>query len=188
MSGEPLEDRRKALEEAFFRKENERLRERLRQREASRAAAGRLGDALGIDDPALLERLTTLGIDAEMAAALSLVPMVEVAWADGQLHDREKEAILQAAAAEGIEVGSASYGLLEAWTRERPGPELMEAWGDYLRALCAQLPAEERERLETTLMDRARATAEAAGGFLGLGAVSAAEEHVLAMLRDQLHR
>ena len=188
MSNELLDDRRKALEEAFFRKENERLRERLRQREARRVAADRLGKALGIGDAALLERLAALGIDAEVAAALALVPLVEIAWADGELHPREREAIMRAAAAEGVAAGSASYELLESWMRERPGPELMEAWGDYLRTLCAELPAAERKRLGTQLLDRARATAEAAGGFLGLGRVSGAEERVLARLRGYLDR
>ena len=41
--------------------------------------------------------------------ALALIPLVEVAWADESMDDREKEAILAAAADEGLDEQDPSY-------------------------------------------------------------------------------
>lgn len=179
MSSELLEDRRKALEEAFFRKESERLRSELQARRERENRESALGEASGISDRDLLTRLVGLGIEAETVAALSLIPLVEVAWADGKMEDRERDAILRGARASGIEPGSPSDGLLELWTQERPSAALMVSWKSYIGAVSKELSAEQRWRLEETLIGRARAVAEAAGGFLGIGKVSGAEETVL---------
>ena len=68
MADNVLESRRIALEESFFRKENERLRERMRiarEREAARQA---LASELGLRDEALLDRLLDLGIRIDTVA------------------------------------------------------------------------------------------------------------------------
>jgi len=65
-----------------------------------------------------------------------------VAWADGAIQDHERDAILQAAADEGIKVDSANYRLLEGWLDERPQPTLLEAWRDYAMAIARDLDAE----------------------------------------------
>ena len=184
MGGEVLEDRRKALEEAFFRKESQRLRTELQEKQDRETRKQSLGDASGITDEGLLARLVGLGIDAETVAALSLVPLVEVAWADGKMDGKERDAILRGARASGIEEGSPSDGLLELWTRERPPPDLMVNWKSYIQAVTQELSAEQRWRLEETLIGRARAVAEAAGGFLGIGAVSGAEEMALEEMKS----
>jgi len=179
MSRELLEDRRKALEEAFFRKESERLRSELQAKRAREDRAQSLGEASGIADEDLLDRLVDLGIEAETLAALSLVPLVEVAWADGKINERERDAIIRGARASGIEAGTPSDGLLEMWTRERPPAGLMASWKSYIGAMARELSAEQRWRLEETLIGRARSVADAAGGFLGIGKVSGAEEMIL---------
>jgi hypothetical protein len=178
-----LEDRRRALEEAFFRKESERLREQLHERlylqHEQEAAQERLAGASGIADRPLLARLASLGIRAETLAALTLIPLVEVAWADGEMDRRERDAVLRGAESCGIERGTPSHGLLGIWTEDRPAPELVESWKRYIHALCAELSADQRRHLEERILGRARAVAQAAGGFLGLAKVSKEEEAVL---------
>ena len=83
MSEEFLGDRKKALEESFFAKENEKLRHALQEKETVRTAKEALGEASGISDDAVLEHLMALDIGSDTVAALSLVPLVEVAWAEG---------------------------------------------------------------------------------------------------------
>ena len=115
-----LDDRRVALEEAFFRKENERLRERLRaerERESTRRA---LAGEVGLEDKALLDRLVELGIRVDTVEALVLVPLAMVAWADGKMDAREREAVLRGAEASGIAPGSPAYQLLDTWTIAAP--------------------------------------------------------------------
>jgi tellurite resistance protein len=177
-----LDESRQALECAFYRKEDEGLRTRLHEERERREAREALGREAGLSDPALVDRLVALGIRADTVEALVLVPLVEVAWADGTMDPREREAVLRAAASVGIAQGSPSYDLLDGWTQKRPAPELLESWRSYIRTLGRELSADHRWHLEEQVMGKARAVAEAAGGFLGLAKVSRAEEAVLADL------
>jgi hypothetical protein len=177
-----LDEKRAALEEAFFRKQDEPLHARLRAERERREARDALGREAGLSDATLVDRLVALGIRADTVEALVLVPLVEVAWADGTMDPREREAVLRAAASVGIAKDSPGYDLLEAWTHQRPAPELLESWRSYIRTLGAELSADHRWHLEEQVMGKARAVAEAAGGFLGLAKVSKSEEAVLAAL------
>jgi hypothetical protein len=75
-----LGDRRKALEEEFFRKQNEKLRERLHAQMERKDHRESLALAIGIRDAAVLDHLVALGLDGQTVAALGLVPLIEVAW------------------------------------------------------------------------------------------------------------
>jgi uncharacterized membrane protein YebE (DUF533 family) len=57
-----------------------------------------------------------LWIRAETVAALSVVPLVEVAWADGALNAKERRAIVERAA---IAPDSTEGALLEVWLDRR---------------------------------------------------------------------
>ena len=179
MSEGPLEETGRALDQAFFTEGAEPYREQLRLKEQERAAVDALREASDIDDDALLQSLAGLGIRVETLAALTMIPIVEVAWADGHMDDKERDAILSGAESTGIEPGSPSHGLLRLWTEERPAPALTSAWEAFIGALSGELTAAERDRMRERIVGRARAVAEAAGGFLGVGAVSREERAVL---------
>jgi hypothetical protein len=180
MSDEFLGDRKKALEESFFAKENARLIEKLRSDQRQKSAREGLAAISGISDPGVLEELVKLGIGPETWLAVSLAPLVEVAWANGAVGAAERRAVLTAAEANSVVPGSPSYALLEGWLAKRPDARLLEAWGEYIVDVCSRLPASEREALKRQVVGRARAVAEAAGGILGLGRkVSESEERVL---------
>lgn len=185
MSGEFLGDRRAALEEAFFARQDAELRQRLRQLDDARAKKEALAAASGIKDDAVLEELEALGLDADTVAALSVVPLVAVAWADGHIDDQERRSAFAKAAEMGLTTQSASLKLLEQWLARPPSPKLLTAWKDYIRALTATQSAEARQALKEGVMARARQVAHAAGGFLGLGRkASASETKVLAELEQ----
>jgi hypothetical protein len=176
-------DRQRALEEAFFAKEDAKLRQRLREVDEARSRKAALAAASGITDAAVLDKLAALGMTGETLAALALVPLALVAWADGGIDDREREAVLAAAAEAGLGRQEVGHRLLESWLRQPPPPDLLTAWTDYTRAVSAALDDGARRALKADLLGRARRVAEAAGGFLGLGRkVSAAEEAVLERL------
>ena len=82
-----LGDRGRALEDEFFRKEDQRLIERLRELRDKSVSREALALASGIKNEAILDKLLELGIRPETVAALALVPLAEVAWADGSLDD-----------------------------------------------------------------------------------------------------
>jgi hypothetical protein len=55
-------------------------------------------------------------------------------------------------------------------------------WRAYAEDLAARLDASERRLTRDDLVRRARVVAEAAGGMLGMGKVSANEQRVLAFI------
>lgn len=170
-----LADRKQALEEQFFARHERELIARVRQEAEETAKKEALAEASGIRDEEVLDRLAALGLDAGTVAALGLVPLVEVAWADREIQAREREAVMKAAGEAGATEGTAAHALLTGWLDQRPSPDLLEAWKGYVAALVASLDVAERQALRDGILDRARDVAGAAGGFLGMGSVSAAE-------------
>jgi hypothetical protein len=179
---EILRDRGKSLEDEFFRREDQRLIQKLEQIRAAETDRDALAKAAGISNPDVVEKLLQLGVKAETVAALALVPLVEVAWADGELDRRERGAILDRARESGLAAGSVQHALLEAWLDRRPDPKLLTAWTHLVRGVSEQLGREETVRLKANLLDRARAVATASGGVLGMGSKVASAE--AAMLRQ----
>jgi hypothetical protein len=177
MNDHILGDRGKALEDMFFAKESEKLREALRDKEEKEDKKAALSAASGISDDAVLEQLVALDIRSDTLAALSLVPLVEVAWADGTMDDSERSAILSAAADSGLSAESAS--LLDGWLATQPSSKVLSAWKNYVSALSGTLDTAARYSLKKELLSRARAVAESAGGFLGIGKISREEEEKL---------
>lgn len=178
-----LHERGRSLEEEFFRREDEKLLKKLKEKQAAESVREALGKATGIANPAVLDKLIALEIRPETATALSIVPLVEVAWADGTLDDKEREAVLAHARASGIAPGSAELALLESWLNRRPEPKLLTAWTLTIHGICQELGPAEIAKLKSTLLDRARAVASASGGVLGLGSkVSSKEAAMLTRL------
>ena len=180
MSDDILGDRRSALEAEFFRKQDAALLKRLQETSDAKQRKEAFAAASGIKDEAVLDKLVAMNISADTLTALSLVPLVTVAWADGEIDDKERSAVLSGAAASGIRPSDVSYAMLEQWLRTRPPAELLSTWKAYIGALTPTLSPDARQSLKSSLISRARGVAEATGGFLGLGRkVSDAEANVL---------
>lgn len=177
-----LDDRRRALEESFFAKRNQALLERLREEMAATKRQESLAAASGISDEKVLTRLLALQIDADALAALTLAPLVLVAWSDGSIAEDERQAVLHSANQSGIAPDTPAHELLINWLEEPVSHELLETWTGYVRALCSKLDAGARASLKADVVGRARAVAEAAGGLLGFHQVSASEQAVLEKL------
>ena len=184
----PIARETKSLEDAFYRKETELLLKRMRDKKVREERLRSLEEYLRVKDPALLQHLLELGVTPESALAFNLVPLVCVAWADGHLDPKEREAVLKAAEAEGAAAGSEARALLEAWLEAAPDPEtdLLGTWERCMKDLREALSPAEHAALRQSLLGGARRVAEAAGGFLGVGSVSADEKAVLARIEAAL--
>jgi len=179
-SPEILRDRGRALEDEFFRREDQRLIKRLSELKAAETTRDALAKASGISEPAVLDQLVQLGLRAETLAALAVVPLVEVAWADGELDARERRAIAQHA---DVPRESTAGALLEAWLDHRPDAKLLGAWTQTVQAMRSRLAPDAAARVKASLLEKARAVAAASGGTFGLGSkVSKPEAEVLARL------
>jgi len=169
----------KALEDSFFARENERLLKKLRETHEFMERRQALKEAINLDDDEVIDALLKLDVKPETVAALSVVPLVQVAWAYGKVQPEERKAILEAAEERGIVIGTPCHDLLESWLSSRPGPELMDAWKRYARELHDNLDAAANNELKFRLIDRARGIAEASGGIMGMLKVSKEEQAVI---------
>lgn len=179
MSDDAWSDRRRALEESFFHQRDQELLAKLRAQNSQEAEKQALSAACGITDERVLQELIDADIRGETVAALALVPLVAVAWADGEMDARERKAVLSATESEGIGPASVSYQLLERWLDRPPSPALMAAWKDYVHVLHEKFAPPAFEAFRSDVLGRARNVARSAGGVLGVAAVSAAEQKVL---------
>ncbi|HOU92007.1 MAG TPA: hypothetical protein PLU22_13235, partial [Polyangiaceae bacterium] len=75
----------KLLEDAFFLAQDTVLVERLRALRKMQESKEALAAASGIASDAILSRLVELDVRPETVAALATVPLIEVAWADGEV-------------------------------------------------------------------------------------------------------
>lgn len=80
MSKTIFEKREQAFESVFFARLDKQLIQDLRARRERVIATDLLTDSSGISDPALLEHLLDIGIDAANIQAISLVPLASTAW------------------------------------------------------------------------------------------------------------
>ncbi|MFT5441862.1 MAG: hypothetical protein ACI8W3_000904 [Myxococcota bacterium] len=176
----PLDKRRQALEESFFQKQNAQLIAAIREKKARQQLIDELGKAMSLNDEALLGQLVDTGLRSQTWLAISLVPLIEVAWADREMEPAEREAVLKAAAEAGTADGSEVRDVLNSWLDERPGPSLREVWKSYIATVLIALGDTERELLQEMTLGSAREVAKAAGGILGFGnKISDVEEEVL---------
>jgi hypothetical protein len=177
----------RSLEEEFFAKQNAHLLEQLREKYKTEERREALRSVVQIQDDGLLDRLIDLGIGPETILALTLVPLAAVAWADGEMDDRERRAILKAAEERGVSPDSPGRQLLESWLDTKPSPRLLEVWKKYVCAIWEEFSEDERREMRRRSLDRAREVAEAAGGFLGLTSkISPAEQAVIEELESVL--
>lgn len=174
-----LKAKAKALENSFFAKENEKILQQLRAASAREKKKKEFAEYLNIENDEVLEALVELAVEPETLVAFTLVPLVEVAWADGEIQDKEREAIIKAAVERGVEKDSPTGVLLSNWLQTKPDPVLLETWKSYIEELNASLGGRTRDHMKQSVMGRARAIAEAAGGFLGVASISAAEKKML---------
>jgi hypothetical protein len=175
----------KTLEDLFFLKKDKILIDKLRHLEKMKETTQSLSEVTGIKDEDVLQKLVELNIRPEIAASIALLPLIEVAWADGKVDEKEKAAVLEAASDSFVSKKSPDFTLLEQWLKHKPGPKIMDAWGHYIEGLCGELTAHQKKTLKSDLIGHAKKIAKAAGGFLGLGKkISDAEQQVIEKLES----
>src|SRR5688500_15237707 len=100
----PLAERGRSLEEDYFRRRDRELIERMRAAAAADAARKELGSVTGLND-ADVDELRTLGFTPDTIGLLPLVPLLQVAWAEGGVSAEERTLIVQLARSRGIGEG-----------------------------------------------------------------------------------
>jgi len=163
------------LENAFFLKQDKKLTEQLAAMKKMKETKENLKKVSGIENEAVLQKLIDLKIPPHIVASLSMIPLVEVAWADGAIGEKEHEAILKAAKLD----SDIDRELLKSWLAHKPEPALLEAWTFYINGICEKISDDEKKLLQKTLLSHAYNIANAEGGFLGVGSKLSKQEKAM---------
>jgi len=188
MSNDGLTARYRAHEERHFQQIERELIEKLRKLAEENARRRTLSEETGVADPAILTELLALGYTRETLALLHLVPLVQVAWADGQVSDREQQLIEDIALARGITKDSSIGRQLQRWLAQRPPDADFDRTMHVISAILQARPDDERTKTTQDLLAFCTAVADASGGILGLRRVSPGEKQLLARIAAELEQ
>jgi len=169
----------------YFVRQSSDFFHHLRVEESRMEARLQLSQISGITNESILNDLLEYEVNASTVAALPLVPLVLVAWADGAMEPMERNAILKAMADQGLIPSQPAYELVLSWLEEQPDSSLYSTWRIYVRGITELMDHVSREEWKHRVMDRAQFIAASTGGFMGLGfMISAAEKLVLVRLES----
>ena len=182
-----LHRRGQALEDEFFHRVDEQLKEQLRQTMEHKKLRAQLSAATGFNDEELLDHLIDGGFQATTLTALALVPAVFIAWADGSVTQKERQAVLAAALNRGLDHEPTAMQMVTAWLDKHPPRSLWTLWKEYAEGLHDSVSETLSDLLMKEILRTATAVAEASGGTLGFGKISAAEQKILDDIGNMYH-
>jgi hypothetical protein len=181
----PLAERGRSLEEEYFRARDRELVEKMRRAAAAEQTREQLRTRTGLQDPELVKELEALGFTPDTVDLLPFVPLVQVAWAEGDVSDAERKLVTRLARSRGIAEGSASDRQLTAWLANRPAADVFARAMRLVRAVLAS-PAQQAAMTADDLVKYCESIADASGGIFGLKRISAEERAVLNALAADL--
>jgi hypothetical protein len=176
----PASVRARSKEDEYFLRAETELLEKVRARVAKEAERRALGEYHGVEDEEVLKAFEEAGYDRDTVQILHLVPILQVAWVDGEISREERAEILKIAAARHVAEGSPAHAKLLSWLESPPSPQFFERTMEIIGRLLQLFPDEKRVALQSDVMAASLAVASASGGFLGLGSkVSVDEKYLL---------
>lgn len=175
------------LEEEYFGKKNQELIEKMRQQRAREADRQKMAELIGVNDQDVLEALQDLGYTSETIQLLHIVPLVEVAWTEGGVADREREMINKIARARGIQPDTAADELLSHWFENKPSGRFFENSLRAIRVLLDLLPEEQRLAGRKNLITYCNQIALAvSSGIFGPGKILDEERALIAHIAEEI--
>jgi hypothetical protein len=182
----PLAERGRSLEEEYFRAKDRELIEKMKRAAAVEETRQQLRARSGLQDPELVKELEALGFTPDTVDLLPFVPLVQVAWAQGDVDDAERKLLIQLARARGITEGSAADRQLAEWLSHRPSADVFARATRLVRAVV-QSPSQQGMTADD-LVKYSERIAEASGGIFGLKRISPEERAVIEALAEGLGR
>ncbi len=181
-----IRERGRSLEDDYFRKKDRELIEKMRQASATEQDRQEMAKKIGVDNPALLQELKTLGFTPDTVSLLPLVPVLRMAWAEGGITGAERDLLVRLARSRGIPEGSEADRQLTAWMTRQPDESVFTRAGRLIRAMLDSRSPETSDLSADELVEYCERIAAASGGVFGIGRVSAEEKKLLASIADDL--
>jgi hypothetical protein len=173
-------------EEEYFRRRDRELIERMRQEAAAASARRELETATGIHDAGTLAELEALGFTPQTLSLLPLMPVLQVAWAEGGVSPAERQMIVDLARARDIAAGSEADAQLQAWLDTRPSAETFQKARRLIGAMLDTPAGADMHVSADDLLKYCEQIAQASGGLFGFGSVSAQEQTALRQIAAAL--
>jgi uncharacterized tellurite resistance protein B-like protein len=145
-------------------------------------------NATGIRDKQRLESLVNSDLELPALTALFWVPLTFVAWADGVADGSERKAIREVLSSKGMSHSTISMMFDHNWFRQQPSEELWLLWEQFAASTLATLDPVTRKELVENIGALCQVVAQASGGFLGFGSISAKESEVIGRVMESLNR
>ncbi|MDA1093621.1 MAG: hypothetical protein O3A25_10195 [Acidobacteria bacterium] len=186
MPDDSLRGRGRALEEAYFRKKDQELVEKMRRAATADKARQELSAASGLQDPELVKELEELGFTPETVRLLPFVPLIQVAWAEGDVSTQERKLIVDLARSRGILEGTPADLELARWLATRPSDAMFERATRLVRALLAAGTPSAGVLTGEDLVKYCESIAAASGGVFGIKSISAEERAILEKIAGEL--
>lgn len=184
----PFEELRRGREDAWFQARDRRLIQALKTDHDHDTEVAAMEAVSHVHDSELLDALEGLGITHDTLPVLHLVPLAEVAWADGRLVEGERDALLEAATGAGLAPRTPAWEAFRDLLEAPPSKELAEASHRYIWAVLASQPdldtGEALQDIEEALHRVARHTHLLLGR---LGYEGRPEKQAIAKLTQELH-
>ncbi|MEM6472357.1 MAG: hypothetical protein AAF802_22535 [Planctomycetota bacterium] len=162
------------LENARYLQSELELRRRIAEQVDTESRMRALGNAVGLDDPGLLEKLIEAGFTPANVHTLSRLPLALVAWGSGHVTSEEFRAAIDAALQD--DTSADSLRLFRSWLDRRPSAGLESLWEELTKQRI-RLGHDVHEG--EVLLQQAKSIALASGGLLGIGQVCSGEQRVL---------
>lgn len=174
------------VEDQYFLKKEFVLLEKLKAVFQKRIDKESISKATGVMNEQVLDRLASMQLNGEVMAAFQLYPLVEIAWADGDLSDSEAKSVLAAGEKQGVWPGSRAYRMLQDRLHNGPDPEARKIWFLYAEELKKLLSPRELEAFRDDLLERARGIVAATGHLERLLFNVGGERKILAAIKQAL--
>jgi hypothetical protein len=181
-----MTDQARKREEDYFRKRDRELIERMRQAATAEQTRRELEAKTGLHDPGLLNDLQELGFTPDTIQLLPIVPILQVAWAEGGVSDAERKLIVQLARARGIKDASAADRQLNEWLDRRPSEHVFASATRLIRAMLDRPTEAIGDLSADDVIKYSESIASASGGMFGIGKISAEEKATLAKIAAAL--
>jgi hypothetical protein len=185
MSSDDLHVKREN-EEEYFHKQDLELIEKMRKAAAAERSRRDLGARTGLTEPDLLKDVEQLGFTLDTIALLPLVPVLQVAWAEGRVTSAERALIEDLAKHRGVTKNSPAGRQLAVWLEMRPPQSVFTRAMRLIRAMLAAGAQETHDLTADDLVKYCERIAAASGGILGIHKVSSEERAALVEIEAAL--
>lgn len=186
MIGRPTHTALHASEEAFCRDVDKLLIGRLQTHAESEEAKERLANVAKLTDRKLISQLAKLAVTPEGLMAVQMVPLILIAWSNGNVDKKERRFVMAKAKRFGVAERSEAFALLEHWLGHRPPVLVLDTWKRFIRHELASMCPKSRARLIEMTKEQMLSVARCSGGFLGLRRISASKHKLIAAMSKVL--